>query len=270
MSCKRKLLEIETPSSSSNTISDIEKSRFVYECDIVPSDFWKDNKNKLCCWLDGEEFKGSIYSYPVRKEHNKWIVRGVFCSLHCVKRYIVDNCFMNTSVYTLFSLMCIQIYGVQGDIVPAPQYQLLKKFCVYPDRGMTVTQFRNVGPEKRSIRLVHPPIYPFKFPTTYICEQNIEMEQKVKKSEGFYIIHESEDRVEHADINTGTKKQKLSGKTEKIEKSKFPSRGLSNLNSFYPGVKQQTNVEDIDNNVYQNTSDDDCDFVELDDDDDDE
>jgi hypothetical protein len=211
--------------------SSINDSRFVYECGEVANDFWKANKRGLCCWLDVAEFEGPVYSFPIRKEHNKWIMRGVFCSLHCVKRYIIENCFMNTSVFTLFSLMCVQVYNVECEVVPAPQVHLLKQFCIDPDVGLTIQQFREFGPSRKSIRIVDPPIYPFKFPKTYVCEQNIELEQKEKQSEGFYVIHDSETNT----TNGSNEEEILSSNPPTINDApKFPSRHLSNLNSFYP------------------------------------
>ena len=145
--------------------------RLVYDTHQVLPTFWSANTDGLCCWLDTEVFDGPIFSYPVRKDQNTWVVRGVFCSLHCAKRYIIDNCFVNTTVFTLFSLMCIKVYGITDEIVAAPSMELLKKFSSGP-HGLTIPEFRAKAPAHHVYRITAPPLFPFKFPVSFVtCEQ---------------------------------------------------------------------------------------------------
>lgn len=145
--------------------------RLVYDTHQVLPAFWSANTGGLCCWLDTEVFDGPIFSYPVRKDQNTWVVRGVFCSLHCAKRYIIDNCFVNTTVFTLFSLMCIKVYGITDEIVAAPSMELLKKFST-GSHGLTIHEFRSKAPAHHVYRITAPPLFPFKFPVSFVtCEQ---------------------------------------------------------------------------------------------------
>ena len=157
------------------------KSRLLYRelHNSVGVDRWLHNDGSMCCWLDTEPFVGPIYSFPVRQDLDRWIVRGIFCSLHCTKRYIIDNCLMNNSIFTLFSLMCNQVYKVGGEITPAPPFQLLKKFCTDSVVGMNISEFRDCGPSSRIIRIVHPPVYPFMFDTAHVCEQRLEKQSSI-------------------------------------------------------------------------------------------
>ena len=144
--------------------------RLVYDSHNVAPAFWSANTQGLCCWLDTEPFDGPVFSYPIRKELNTWVVRGVFCSLHCVKRYIIDNCFVNTTVFTLFSLMCVKVYGITDEIVAAPSMELLAKFSSGPV-GLTITQFRAKGPARHTYRITLPPLFPFKFPELFVTSE---------------------------------------------------------------------------------------------------
>lgn len=244
--------QIQVSESSSSTIpnntviQDVNQSRMVFECENVSPDFWDTNVHNVCCWLDCEPFDGPIYSYPIRKEHDKWTVRGIFCSLHCVKRFIIDLNFQNNSLLTDFSLMCLQIYGIEDEIVPAPQYQMLQKFSIPGNKSLTLKEFRAAGPQNRAIRIVYPPIYPFQFPKAFICEQNTKDEINNKRQKGYYVMHHS-GISEHKNSNSNLENEKSKQNQPNIQKEisdqlenetnvipKFPSRRLTNLNSFFP------------------------------------
>lgn len=154
---------------------------FKHEYLELNSCFWKKNTKRICCWLDTEPFEGCIYSYPTRKENNKWIVKGVFCSLSCVKRYIVNNCFMNSTIFSLFSLMCIEVYGI-SQVKTAPDVTLLRKFCVQDQRGLTIKEFR----DNCTIQLINPPVYPFLFETMTISKNEINHKKKLSIEEKNY------------------------------------------------------------------------------------
>lgn len=145
--------------------------RLVYESGQVDDDFWATKNNgRLCCWHDTEPFDGYVYSYPVRKEGATWVVRGAFCGLSCAKRSMIDTCFGDTNIFTLFSSMCAQVYGITETIYAAPQRELLRKFCLDPGQGISLEQMRAIGSDKHRLDIVHPPIYPFKLSSGYVCE----------------------------------------------------------------------------------------------------
>ena len=94
----------------------------------IKQDFWKSNTYNLCCQNDGDPFEGPVYSIPLHRKNLKWEVEGVFCSLNCAKRYLLDKQFEATQRLSLFSLMCHIVYNISHDIVPAPPVGLLKKY----------------------------------------------------------------------------------------------------------------------------------------------
>ena len=180
-------------------------STFTHPSVEDPATFWLDNSRGLCCWHDTMPFTGPVYSYPTRKEPNTWVMQGVFCSLQCVKRYLLDNCFTNTNVFTLFSAMCVSVYGVTNNLVPAPHRQLLDKFCLDPAQALTIEQFRQKGLEGRMLNIIQPPVYPFQLQPDHVYQQS----------------------VEPVTVDTRSTVG-LSGDTRR-----FPSRGLSTLDQFY-------------------------------------
>jgi len=191
-----------------------------FEFSQVSSDFWKENTQRKCCWLDTEVFDGPIYSYPIRKDVSHWTVRGIFCSLHCAKRYIMENCFQRTGIFTLFSLMCQQIYDISHDIKPAPPFQLLSKFAIDSTQSLSLNDFRAAGPAQTTIRLVFPPLYyyPFQFESVIRNDQSddntpvdrmagYQIESKVNSISQptslncFYPINDSAQLVEISGVN---------------------------------------------------------------------
>ena len=194
-------------------------SRFVYEQEDVEDDFWRNPDHGLSCWHDTEPFVGPVFSYPIRKENDTWIVRGVFCSLHCAKRYIVENCFVNTNTYTLFALMCAKIYGCRDEVVAAPQRELLAKFST--KRGMTIDELRAAGPTSMAIQLVMPPIFPFKFPKAFVCKED-KNKQPDDANPSYQVLMKNDNVMEEQP----KKKRKVT--------TTFPSHGLSSLGSYFP------------------------------------
>jgi hypothetical protein len=83
------------------------------------SGFWNNPHHGLACMNDTEPFVGPIYSYPIPTDNGKWVVNGVFYSLACTKRYILDN-IKQFDCFTLFTRMCHVVYKHPGNITPAP------------------------------------------------------------------------------------------------------------------------------------------------------
>ena len=115
---------------------------------------WTGVSNGCCCLHDTEPFEGVVYSYPVRRELGIWYVRGIFCSLECTKRYLLDHFPLGSNLINLFSLMCHLVYHRKFQIPPAPSQGVLQKFSL--SGGLTITDFR-----KSFIETVQPPVYPF-------------------------------------------------------------------------------------------------------------
>lgn len=145
--------------------------QFVYDRNNdIKCDFWESNTRKLCCWVDTEPFDGPIFSYPVKRDGDTWIVKGVFCSLQCTKRYIIDTTFINTDMYALFTLMCMKVYNIYDSIIPAPKPYLLKKFNVFSNSSMNISEFRNQT-LRGVTEVIQPPVIPFHY-QQYILHSN--------------------------------------------------------------------------------------------------
>ncbi len=107
----------------------------------------------LFCMQDTEQFNGTIFFYPTRKDNINWYVNGVFCSLSCVKGYILDNLMENSNILTLFTHMCQTEYKKEDIIIAAPPQFLLRKF--HPvSGGFTLNEFRCVNKHIRN-RSIH-------------------------------------------------------------------------------------------------------------------
>lgn len=111
-----------------------------YDKENFDIDFWKQNNNNLCCWLDTHTFDGPIYSYPLTFENNIWTVKGIFCSLQCCKRYIIDNLNGNHTLLSLFTFMCHKLYNTYN-IKASPHFHILSN---YTTNGVSIVEFRNL------------------------------------------------------------------------------------------------------------------------------
>ncbi len=106
-----------------------------------PSGFWDNPHHGLACMNDTEPFIGPVYSYPIRTDNGKWVVNGVFCSLACTKRCILDN-IKQFDCFTLFTHMCHVVYQQPGNISPAPNRYQLTKFAG-KGNGLSIQEYRN-------------------------------------------------------------------------------------------------------------------------------
>ena len=145
--------------------------RMIHEIKNLNPTFWKKNVHGLSCMHDTEPFNGPIFSYPVRRENDIWYVQGVFCSLECTLRFIIDNEFLHSTVSALFRTMCLQVYNVDGNVIPAPSQQMLTKFFPWPG-GLTITEFRAKGKSNIAISLTVPPVFPFVCEELAVCIQD--------------------------------------------------------------------------------------------------
>ena len=120
-----------------------------YENKSFPQHFWNTNKSHLSCWLDTEPFTGRIYSYPLKYEDGTWVVKGIFCSLQCVKRYVIDILCSNPDTLTLFSFMCLKLYG-ENHVKPSPTFDRLNKFSI-SNNGLSIEEFRSFNSEPTDV-----------------------------------------------------------------------------------------------------------------------
>ena len=118
---------------------------------------WHTNRDGLKCWYDHAAFAGPIFSLPVEFHNNSWVVRGVFCSPHCMVKYASVTRNIPQSVYSLISLMMRLVYHQSGHVVPASDVQLL----LDPRQGLTLAQWRELPRQHLQQRLVPPELVPF-------------------------------------------------------------------------------------------------------------
>ena len=112
--------------------------------------------NTICCWWCCQlPFKEERYYAVSKYDTIKHIyhVYGSFCSLHCVKAYILDKRLSNTpKIISWFVKMCKEVYGV-SNIRPSPPREMLKMF----GGTLSVEEFH----EKALTSIIHPIKPPF-------------------------------------------------------------------------------------------------------------
>ena len=122
----------------------------------VGPEFWQKNPQKLKCYYDHHSFNGPIYSYPVTFEESKWSVRGVFCSPHCVLKYISTQKGIPDRCYTLFTLMMRSVYDCQHDVAPAADVEMLDS------TNMDIETWRMIPKQHLQLRVSQPHNIPFR------------------------------------------------------------------------------------------------------------
>ena len=104
------------------------------ECDPIP-----------VCWNDRENILHIPYFVPTHYNcaTNTWTCQGTFCSLNCVKRYMLDRINSHQYCLLLFRHMCMRAYGGTqvSSIVHAHSRLRLAKYN-QPRAGLTITDFR--------------------------------------------------------------------------------------------------------------------------------
>lgn len=113
------------------------------------NDLYNDADHVYHCWNDTESFTGNRYGFPIeRLGYRSWVVRGIFCSLGCVKRFIMDNSSLHASSLLLFYKMAFEIYQVK-DIHTPPSRFCLNKFT---PGGITIYNYRQLYYRQCEIR----------------------------------------------------------------------------------------------------------------------
>ena len=121
----------------------------------VPESFWSDPGKPLRCRYDHFEFEGPVFSYPVSCDDEKWLVRGVFCSPHCVKSFITNQRGIPTECFTQFSYMMLAVYQMDNNIPEAADLNDL----LYTD--MSVEEWRNIPRRHLTTKITIPQKVPF-------------------------------------------------------------------------------------------------------------
>lgn len=230
--------------------------KFIYYEYEVKSDFWQSNVLNLACKHCTEPFTGQIFSYPVRYDSSlrTWSVKGIFCSMECKKRFILDNVYMNSSIISLDTLMNKIVYKVHFEIIPAPPQDCLKKFCIDPTKGLSLIEFRKYGKERKAVQIAIPPLLPFEFQKTVVCVEDLTI--PTKSNEDYAILKYFGQKQSTSSTSTAT----VSMDVEKSHAplSGFPSRKLTHLGSFF---EADIEIADESSNDSQQDSDGDDGYV---------
>ena len=57
-------------------------------------------------------------------------------------------------------------------LYPAPPMAMLCKFFPWKG-GLSLHEFRHTGLSRNAITMIHPPVYPFEFEETFVCQENV-------------------------------------------------------------------------------------------------
>lgn len=134
-------------------------------------------KTNLCCWWCFHTFenKPCFAPYKYSDKTNMFQIYGNFCSLSCVKAYLLDNpLYKMKDILLTFDFMVFKTTGIRCKIKKAPERYLLKEFGGY----LTIEEFRNLD-INRDIKIVKFPFIPIR---TYTQETRpLEKINKVPK-----------------------------------------------------------------------------------------
>lgn len=132
---------IEPPKGQShNTIGN---NKFVLRHCLFENKPWP-SETDIACWHCTESFDTQPVPLPV--EYNPltkiYVGHGVFCSLSCVKGYILNNTTYNTpSALVLLRQMAVEVFGVTSTIWTAPPFCILTKF----GGTLSIKEFRKLS-----------------------------------------------------------------------------------------------------------------------------
>ena len=127
----------------------------------VGPEFWRDNTIGAPCAYDHHSFSGPVFSYPISYHNHQWVVRKVFCSPHCMKKYATIRRDIPPRVFTLISLMMRMVYQWGGDVVPASDVEIIMN-PLDPEWFGQIDKWRALPKEHVQMRLVLPMVIPFR------------------------------------------------------------------------------------------------------------
>lgn len=103
--------------------------------------------SNICCWNCTFQDLPLSYSVPLqRKDDGTYETEGYFCSLACVKRFMVDRQYHET-LADLFNRMVYEMYGIAETIPMLKQPQKALQKFVGPS-GDTIETYRSGGVRK--------------------------------------------------------------------------------------------------------------------------
>jgi hypothetical protein len=152
----------------------------VYEIKQDPQ-IWTSGTEDICCHHCTEQFEGPAFSYPIRREPTgKWVVRGVFCSPACSKRFVVGMGFASFKLLTLLEDMFSEVYQV-SNVRPAPDRLVLSKFT---KGGVSIGEFRSMNVFKSSSEICPN----FIFEAEFMCTVPPCYESDAKMNLGYFAV----------------------------------------------------------------------------------
>ena len=116
-------------------------------------------RTDISCWHDANPFSGQPVTIPVAVDARKRTYEhyGIFCSVNCAKRYIIETD-SNISSHRMldFNMVMRDVHGIRGNIRPAPTKSVLKQFGGH----MSLAEFRSGATEiaTKCVPMVPTPI----------------------------------------------------------------------------------------------------------------
>lgn len=136
-----------------------------YLCAVDPQAVWERNSLQWPCWLDHGAFTGTVYPLPVgHPADHRWLVRGAFCSPHCLVQYAAVTKGLAASTFTWITCMLSQVYGYDGPVVPAADVATL----LHPGWKLSLEAWRAMPAQRLHLRLLDPARVPFRLHPTLL------------------------------------------------------------------------------------------------------
>lgn len=131
--------------------------------------WWRSNVRNYNCMHDGQPFDGPVFwipfKYETRGDRKYFTVRFPCCSLGCAFQHLRESKFGTPKIQTLFSLMCITVYGVNS-VTPAPARARLRCF----GGDLSLTEMRTKSPQRIRTELTSVGELPFLFDRMLVLE----------------------------------------------------------------------------------------------------
>lgn len=137
---------------------------------VVPHAIWVNARPfNAHCWNCTLKINGPAFGAPtmVSSDLTCWTVRGLFCTLSCVKRWLLYRRNESSHPLTLLSLMGRKVYNVTR-IQCAPDPKLLPMFCPSPTHSMPIPKYRELCQTCPSVYSV-PPIPPVEYEKSIVA-----------------------------------------------------------------------------------------------------
>lgn len=121
--------------------------------DANTSGIWPTNTTIDCLWCTFP-FENAPVGLPIKKEHDKFVMFGNFCSCGCAAAYNFDNTSTQFELWERYSFLNY-IYGIGNKSVKiAPPRLSLKKF----GGRLSIEEFRSKSSENENFEVILPPM----------------------------------------------------------------------------------------------------------------